>query len=601
MDDRRRLLGFQRVPFSADQARRYGLAVVTVAAAALLQKALWSTLPPSPQLFFYPAVFLVARAAGLGPALLTVGLSLPIMVHWFLPPYDRLAVESADDLLDLVLFATMAVMLAVLTDRVIRSETKARVAIEAAPFPTALLSPEGGVLYANPAFCKALDLPDGLPPATRIGSVVDSADHAAFEAILTNLAATDEPRRATTRDGAFACRARRADGRTISIEGRLSPIRRSRPKRLLMQFQDVTARKLAEADHERALSELREVVDQCPVGMVILRKGGNVLDANSTGMALLGRKMTEPSDDGTTLDREGHPLPLERWPSARALRGERVTGLELQIRRPDGVLVPLLVNAAPLASGREEEPSAVVVFQDISPLKELERLRAQWNAVVAHDLRQPIHSILLRTDHLARTSRAPEKDVQALFRATRRLSAMVQDLLDASSLEIHKLPLACREVDLVELVRDRVEVAREGEPARALELDVREPRLVAFADPDRITQILDNLLSNALKYGSRSAPIRIQTRAAGGDVVVSVSNEGEDIPEHELPLLFERFRRAESAVHKGIKGTGLGLYIVKELVLAHGGEITCTSERGTTAFRFTIPRSSLPQTASAPN
>jgi PAS domain S-box-containing protein len=581
----------------SESVLRYGVALAITAAAALLQRSLWSTLPPSPQLFFYPAVFVVAWLVGLRPALVSIAVSVPIMAHWFLPPYGLFAIENQDDLLDLLLYSVMAVTLAVLMDRVRRSEAKARIAIEAAPFPTAILGSDGRVLYANPALQEALGYSNLALEGRHVRQLVHRDDAASFGVAVSTVAG-DARREGGQRR--FSCRAHHRDGRVVLIEGTLRRFHRRGAAGVLIQFQDVTRRRSLEADRERALTQLRQVVEQCPVGMVILRDGGREVHSNLAGLSIYGDRTTQ-AGELALLDRESRPLTPDERPSVRALRGERLSGLEVQLRRADGIVIPLLVNTAPIDHAEGEGPAAVVVFQDISPLKELERLRMQWNAVVAHDLRQPINSIKLRTDYLARRAAAPQEDLEALARATRRLNHMVQDLLDASSLEVQKLPLSRAHVDLATVVRDRIECARQETRERSFDLEVLSPENRVWADSDRLAQILDNLISNAVKYGEPGTPILVRVGADEANAFVAVTNEGGEIPEAEISHLFDRFRRGVTVFGREIKGTGLGLYIVKELVSAHGGEITCTSVRGVTTFRFSIPRRPAPTRHVAPN
>jgi PAS domain S-box-containing protein len=562
-------------------ALRYGFGVATIVVAALVQKAVWPFIPPSPQLLFYPSVLIVARVAGFGPALFSVALSVPILARWFLPPYAVFAVDRPDDILDLVIFVVMAILLSALIDRLQRAERKARVAIEAAPVPTLLLAKGGQIVYANPAALAALRVSS--LAGTALEDRIHPEDKDGFRTAFAEL----------SEETAFSCRFTR--DRVVYAEGTISRIRHSARERYLAQFVDVTTRKTAEAERERLLAQLRTIIEECPVGLLVVREGGRILESNAVGQALYGRSppaTLAESQRGDLLDSEGRPLALEDLPSSRALRGERISGLEIQMRRADGLFIPLLVNAAPIA-GTDGEASAVVAFQDLSAIKELERLRVQWNAVVAHDLRQPINSILLRSQLLALKSKggdAERKEIDAIASTTRRLNGMVQDLLDASRIEVREMPLARRDVDLGAFLADRLEEAHGAAPERAFEITASSRDVHVHADPDRLAQIVDNLLSNAVKYASLSSPIRTEIGTHEGMASVAVTNHGEGIAKGEIPHVFERFRRTDAAIRKKIRGIGLGLYIVRELVIAHGGEITCTSEPGAaTTFRFTIP------------
>lgn len=466
------------------RAARFGVAVAVTVGAAVIQKVLWPFIPPSPELIFYPAVLVVARVAGLGPALFSVALSIPLLARWFLPPYGSWAVARSDDLIDLAIYAALASGTAWLVHRVRQSERQAR---------------------------------------------------------------------------------------------------------------------SAAADKERALARLRAVVDDCPEGIVFAEDEGRVISCNPAAQAILGgTKPLSPDALVALFDVDGRPLSPEQRPLVRALKGERVTGAELRWREHDRE-VPLLVNAAPLPTRDGDKAAAVVIFQDVTHLKELDRLRTQWNAVVAHDLRQPINTILLYAQLLARKLRAAGGDAQeleAIKRVTRRLDEMVRDLSDASRLELRSVPLARRDVALEAFVAERLREARAIAPDRRFDLVVHASDAIASADPQRLGQIFDNLVSNAIKYGDAARPVTIAIDVAGAIATITISNFGDTLSPDDCVHMFERFRRTSAAVRKGIKGTGLGLFITRELVIAHGGEISCESADEKTTFRFTLPLAQ--RTAEAP-
>lgn len=224
--------------------------------------------------------------------------------------------------------------------------------------------------------------------------------------------------------------------------------------------------------------------------------------------------------------------------------------------------------------------------------KELERLHAEWSSVVAHDLRQPLHTMSLYTQFLLRKplDETARHAVERMTRSCSRLNRMIGDLMDLSRLDARRLELCLCEVDLCELVRESHRRFMMEAPERGVDLRVRGKVLPVDADPDRLAQILENLLSNALKYSTPGTPIEIAIDGTNEEVAVSVTNEGEGIAASEIPLLFQRFQRTPGAKATKIKGVGLGLYITNELVEAHGGRLEVESTPGAkTTFRFTLP------------
>jgi signal transduction histidine kinase len=157
---------------------------------------------------------------------------------------------------------------------------------------------------------------------------------------------------------------------------------------------------------------------------------------------------------------------------------------------------------------------------------------------------------------------------------------MINDLLELSRLDAKQLALAKEPVDVGALVRAGVARAALTGGARPFEVRCPEALPPVSADPDRVAQVLDNLLSNALKYGAAGTPITVNVEARQDEVAVSVTNSGSGIAPEELPRLFRRFHRTDEARRSGVKGIGLGLYITRELVEAHGGRIDAESEPG---------------------
>jgi signal transduction histidine kinase len=245
-----------------------------------------------------------------------------------------------------------------------------------------------------------------------------------------------------------------------------------------------------------------------------------------------------------------------------------------------------------------QRSGAVTVHQDISTLKELEHLREEWSSIVAHDLRQPAGVITIGADMLARTldERHGEealKIVHHIRRSAKRLKQMIGDLLDMSRIEAAHLSLERADTELVSWLDETVERLAVLAPDHEVRLRTGVRQAIVSIDPARIEQVLGNLIGNAAQYGDPGADITIGLDQRDGEFEISVSNRGGGILPSELPNLFQRFRRGGAARHAGIAGLGVGLYICKGLVEAHGGRIWADSTPGeTTTFAFTLPASS---------
>lgn len=365
-------------------------------------------------------------------------------------------------------------------------------------------------------------------------------------------------------------------------------------------FRDISERKRAELERDRLLERLRTVLEQAPVGIAMITGGPGAWKRsfNERGRELFGVDVGGASDLATlaTMLRtvDGALVDVASLPAMKALAGERVEPVELQIERPDGRRIPIVARAAPLFAPDGSVDGAVAAFEDVTSEKELERLRAEWNSIVAHDLRQPLNSIALYTQLLARLAREDAQMVEVIAEistTTKRLNRMIQDLLDLSRLEARQLTLRRRPTDLPALVRMCVSRVALAAPDRHLDLRVTGELPELSIDPDRVQQALDNLLTNAVKFGAAGTPIDIAIEDGATEVAVSVSNRGVGLPPDFLPHLFQRFQRAADGHLASVKGVGLGLYITRELVEAHGGRIAASSSpEGSTTFRFTLPR-----------
>jgi PAS domain S-box-containing protein len=355
-----------------------------------------------------------------------------------------------------------------------------------------------------------------------------------------------------------------------------------------------------ELDIER--SRFKTIVEYAPHGVMFIETSTMKVLANRRAAELMGSPLPTNVPEHVwykfeILTPDGKIVPEEDRPLPRAMRGETVPTRELIIRRPNGSEVPVLVSASPVVRVGVIE-GVVLVFENISVLKELQHSREEWAALVAHDLRQPLNILMLQIQSLP--TMAAGGDPAMLYKisgqmknAVTRITRMVSDLMDVSQIESNRLTLERRLLDLDSLVREVVDRQQTLAPDRHLELHVDGPVLKVYADPLRIDEVLTNLLTNALKYSDPDTPIEVDLRTVDNKVIVLVTNRGRGISSEELPRLFGRYYRTERA-RASAGGLGLGLHIAKGLIEAHGGRIWAESTPGlSTTFGFALP--SAPQ------
>ena len=374
-------------------------------------------------------------------------------------------------------------------------------------------------------------------------------------------------------------------------------------------------------DEQRARADLETLVNTSPVGVV-------VIDATTGALVLFNREalriveglrdVDQPLEDllgvVTCKRSDGQEVPLTELPLTEVLNScDTIRAEEIVVRVPDGRSVTALLNATPIRSaGKDGElVSFVVTLQDMTPLKDQERLRAEFLAMVSHELRTPLAAIKGSVAALLDTAGGfdPVETTQFLriiHDQSDQMRHLIGDLLDVARINTGTLPVAPEPVDVHLLVKDARNRFVAGGAANPLDVELEEGLPLVMADRRRITQVLSNLLFNAAASSPEGSPIVVTAAKDGVQVAVSVTDEGRGIPEELMPALFRRSSRAggadpASSPATSVEGSGLGLAICKGIVEAHGGRIWAASDGpGLGArFTFTLPAAEPPSAAPA--
>ena len=389
--------------------------------------------------------------------------------------------------------------------------------------------------------------------------------------------------------------------------------------RVLLAMEDITQRRAAERQVEHRLAFLQHLLDALPSSVYLVQGAeARLVLANRAAAVLWGAewRVGQPMLDFLErnqiriCDTQGKALPPAAFATVRALaEGQTVIQQQEVIHHADGTTLPVLVNAvaiegqdllagleATVGNGQADvaSPAALMMHQDVSALKEAERLKDEFIAIAAHELRAPLAILkgyahtLLQQQH-GRGLELKEWQQEALDNidlATRQLVELTEELLDVTRLQAGRLALHPEATDLVALARQVIKRLQRTTQQHRLSLRCSQEHLVVTLDPGRMKQVLTNLVGNAIKYSPQGGPIEVAVWAEPqtAEVILSTRDEGIGIPARQQAGIFGRFFRAANA--RTLPGTGLGLYICRSLVDLHGGRLWFASveERGTTFF-----------------
>ena len=358
-------------------------------------------------------------------------------------------------------------------------------------------------------------------------------------------------------------------------------------------------------EEQRARADLEALINTSPVGVAVFNAttGAPVSFNREARRIVDGLRNPDQSPEQllevlTCRRADGREVSLLESSLPELLRaGETVRVEEMVLRVPDGRSVTTLVNATPIYSAEGRVESVVVTLQDMTPLEDLERLRAEFLGMVSHELQTPLASI--RGSATTLLDDEPDLDPaemrqfhRIIQREASRMRGLISDLLDVARIETGTLPVAPGPAELAALVDEARNAFLSAGGGNHLRIELPPDLPWVLADRRRIVQVLGNLLANAARHSPESSAIRVAAVREDIHVAVSVIDEGRGVAAERLPHLFRKFSRSEGEdPGRGLGGSGLGLAICKGIVEAHGGRIWAESDgEGLGArFTFTIP------------
>ncbi len=391
---------------------------------------------------------------------------------------------------------------------------------------------------------------------------------------------------------------------------------------VVIMWHDVTEiRRLLEEQKARASAEARKellqtIIDEQPSGVYLVRgKNAELMLANRAAMEIWGAewKMNQPLQDFMSENSiavyksHGRALQFEELGTIRSLRSDNAANhFEEIIRRKDGTEKAVLFSAVPMdkqilhwtmigalnESDIQLEPVSLVVLQDISAMKEAENTKDQFITMAAHELKTPMAAVKGYADMLvthsgdtansAPLSEWQQEAISTIQLSISRLVELTEDLLDVTRLQADRLELTIEPHDIIALMKRVVKRFRAMTQKHTIQTKFPDGYLVVMIDPARTEQVMGNIISNAIKYSPDGGEICITIkRSSDANMAeVSVIDHGIGIPQSQHSRIFSRFERADNARSLSISGTGLGLFISKEIIERQGGHIWFVSDLG---------------------
>jgi two-component system, NtrC family, sensor histidine kinase KinB len=348
-------------------------------------------------------------------------------------------------------------------------------------------------------------------------------------------------------------------------------------------------------------AQLSALLGNLSEGVAVVEPGGRIVVLNDAARTILGFWGDEHTLGALHLldarDVEGRQLNPDQRPLMRALAGEQFVDYEIVRVRGDGEQRSVMSTGTCVKDADGNVVLAIVVFRDVTDLRRLESLRDEHLSLVSHDLRNPLNALMMSVALLKRqdagagplTSAGRLSGLERAERSVKRMSSMLEELAETTQLESHGPALGDHTCELREVVASAVD-GMDDTSSHRITIDTDSAVTYAvLGDAARLERVVVNLLTNALKYSSADAPVVVRLKNEGKFAVVEVVDRGIGIGPESRGRLFERYFRTQRGMDSA-QGLGLGLYISRLIVEAHGGHITVASEldKGST-FSMLMP------------
>lgn len=362
---------------------------------------------------------------------------------------------------------------------------------------------------------------------------------------------------------------------------------------------DLVSLALERGERRRVQQRWESVMEQIAEAVFVIGPDHTIIQMNARGHELLERVggSTRPAERLGLLeyrDRAGKRVPDGQLPIERALRGNQATDILTIWRKPEGFLGSFCVMATPIKQeGRVT--SVVAVLQDVTEEVRQDQLKAEFLSTLAHELKTPATIVKGFTQLLLDDTQLPESvqdRIAAIDEASLRTERLIEDAVEMAGLTVGRLALSLEVVELRSLIESSIASITTTSPAHPVRLTAA-PSIEVMADRARIEQVIRRLLENAIRYSPEQREVDVAIHSEPGRAVVAVREHGRGIPASRLGTIFDPFTYGDGDV--GSRGLGIGLYLAREIVRLHGGDMWCESVEGVgSTFAFWLPRGGGP-------
>ncbi len=393
----------------------------------------------------------------------------------------------------------------------------------------------------------------------------------------------------------------------------------SEDEETLVMFSSQAALVIANArqyrEERQARADLEALVNTSPVGVILLnaRTGERILFNKEAqrifdDLHLPDGPLAEMLKLLTVRRSDGREISLDQAPLAHFLRNvETVRAEEIVFSTPNGRSITPLVNITPIYSEEDDVESVIVTLQDLAPLEEMERMRADFLAMVSHELRRPLTSIKGSAATLIEASADLDPAEMTQFHRIINeqadyMRSLINDLLDVARIKTGTLAISPQPAAVAGIVDEARNAFLNVDGRYNVRIDLDPALPLVMADKRRVLQVFSNLLANAAKHAKESSKITLSAAQEHFHVALSVTDEGVGLPPERLPLLFRKFAPSNGEDNESGQGsgsTGLGLAICKGIVEAHGGRIWAESDGPDLGSRFTFTLPAVTNTIAA--